>query len=86
MKDNTFYLQDRLGYKFRIIPDNVQTVSLICNSKTLSISTQDLYINSARIDILDENIETINSIVKHTINREKLEGKDFTNGNFKRDV
>ena len=86
VKNNTYYLQDRLGYKFRIIPDNLQTVSLICNSKTLSISTKDLYINSARIDILDENIDTINSIVEHTIKREKLEGKDFTNGNFNREV
>ena len=86
VKNNTYYLQDRLGYKFRIIPDNLQTVSLICNSKTLSISTKDLYINSARIDILDENIDTINSIVEHTIKREKLEGKDFTNGNFNKEV
>ena len=86
MKNNTYYLKDRLGYEFRIIPDNLQTVTLICNSKTLSISTKDIPINNVRIDIIDEDIDEINNIIDFTYNREKLEGKQFTNGNFNREV
>lgn len=86
LKNNTYYLKDRLGYEFRIMPDNLQTVTLICNSKTLSISTKDVSINNVRIDIIDENIYEINNIIDVTYNREKLEGKQFTNGNFNRDV
>ena len=86
MRNNTYYLKDRLGYEFRIIPDNLQTVTMICNSKTLSISTNDVPINNVRIDIIDEDIDEINNIIDVTYNREKLEGKQFTNGNFNREV
>ena len=86
LKSNTYYLKDRLGYEFRIIPDNLQTVTLICNSKTLSISTKDVPINNVRIDIIDENIDEINKIIDVTYNREKLEGTQYTNGNFNREV
>lgn len=86
LKNNTYYLKDRLGYEFRIIPDEMQTVSLICNSKTLSISSKDLDVNYVRVDILDENIEEINHIVQTAKAREKLEGQQYTNGNFHREV
>lgn len=59
---------------------------MICNSKTLSISTKDVPINNVRIDIIDENIDEINNIIDVTYSREKLEGKQFTNGNFNREV
>ncbi len=85
-KDTTYYLKDRMGYEFRIIPDNVQTVTLICNSKTLSIATTALPINSVRVDILDETIEEINTIVDSAYHRQKLEGKQYTNGNLYKEV
>ena len=52
----------------------------------LSISTKDICINRVRIDILDENIEEINKIIDTVYNREKLEGEEYTNGNFYREV
>ena len=85
-KDNTYYLRDRLGYKFRVIPDNMQTVTIICNSKTLSISTKDLPITSVRIDMIDETIEQINEVIQKSYHREKLEGMQYTNGNLYREV
>ena len=39
-----------------------------------------------RIDILDESISEINDIIDTVKTGEKLEGKNFTNGNFNRDV
>lgn len=85
-KNNKYYLKDRLGFKFRVLPNSVETVSLICNSKTLSISTTNLPINFVRLDILDESIDEINEAVQKAFNKEKLEGLKYTNGNFQREI
>ena len=83
---NKYYLKDRLGFLFRVIPDNIQTVTTIYNSKTTSIEHKDLPINSVRIDILDESIEEVNDIVKIVSTGNKLEGNDYTNGNFNKEI
>lgn len=85
-KNYTYYLKDRLGFEFRIIPDNMQTVTLICNSKTLSISTKDLPVTSVRLDMIDETIDEINEVVNTAYCRERLEGMQYTNGNLYREV
>jgi len=86
MSDNNYYLKDRLNMKFKIMPDNIQTVTTIYNSKTTSISAKEFNIDFARIDILDENIEEINSIIKTIKSGKRLEGKDYTNGNLNREI
>ena len=83
---NKYYLKDRLNMKFRVLPDNIQTVTTIYNSKTTSISPKDFKINYARIDILDESIEEINNIISIVKNGDRLEGKSFTNGNLNREI
>ena len=85
-KDNKYYLKDRLGFKFRILPDNIQTVTTIFNSKTTAINHTDTQINSIRIDLLDENIEETNFIIESCYNGKKLEGKNYTYGNLNREV
>ena len=86
-KDSKNYsLKDRLGLKFKIIPDNLQTVTLLCNSKTLSIQTNDINIKNVRVDMMDENIDEINHILNTVYNRDKLEGQNYTNGNLNREV
>ena len=82
--ENKYYLKDRLNMKFPIMPDNLQTVTTIFNSKTTSISPKDFSIDYARIDILNESIEEINNIVNTEKNKERLEGKEYTNGNLSR--
>lgn len=72
--------------KFRILPDNIQTVTTIFNSKTTSISPADFKVDFARIDILDETIEEINPIIETVKSGKRLEGKEFTNGNLKREI
>ena len=84
--DNRFYLKDRLGLLFRVIPDNIDTVTTIYNSKITSIEHKDIDLSSIRIDILDENIEKINSIINITKSGTKLEGSDYTNGNINREI
>jgi len=85
-KNDKYYLKDRLGYKFRVIPDNMQTVTLIFNSKTLSINTQNVKAPSVRLDMIDETIEEMNKVIETAYNREKLEGLQYTNGNLYREV
>lgn len=82
MQNDKFYLKDRLGFEFRIVPDNTSTITTIYNSKTTSIKSDDININNLRIDILDENIIEINNIIKTVLSGNRFEGKDFTNGAF----
>ena len=81
-----YYIKDRMGFKFRIVPDNIETVTTIYNSKTTSISSLDTNFSSYRIDILDENIDDINKAIEATKSGIRLEGDNFTNGNFNRTI
>ena len=81
-----FYLKDRLGFLFRIVPDNIDTVTTIYNSKITSIEHKDVNVASVRIDILDESIDEINSIINVVISGNKLEGNEYTNANFNREI
>ena len=86
LNKNKYYLKDRLGLKFPIRPDNIQTVTTIYNCKTTSVSPDEFDIDVARVDILDETIDEINEIVGIVKNGERLEGKDYTNGNLNREI
>lgn len=82
----SYYLKDRMGFSLKIIPDNVQTITTIYNTKITSLACANLNIDYARIDIIDEDIDTINNIIRLTKSGERLEGQDYTNGNINRDV
>ena len=84
--NNKYYLKDRLGFKFRILPDNIQTVTTIFNSKITCITHINSGIQNLRIDILDENIDEINNIAKSAYTCEKIDGNQYTYGNLNRDV
>ena len=84
--NNKYYIKDRLGFLFRVIPDNIQTITTIYNSKTTSIEHTSLPVNSIRIDILDESIEEINNIIRIVSSGNKLEGNDYTNGNLNKTI
>ena len=86
-KENSkFYLKDRLNMDFRIIPDNIQTISTLYNSKINSISYSNIKPNFVRISILDENIDEINGIIKCVKNDKPFTGSNFTKGNFNKTV
>ena len=84
--NNKYYLKDRLNMKFPILSENLQTITTIFNSKIVSISSKDFLVDYARIDILDENIDQINSIVQKVLNGNRLEGTNYTNGNLNREI
>ena len=72
--------------KFPIMPDNIQTVTTLFNSKISSISVDNFSVDYARIDILDETVSKINEIVQIVKSGKRLEGKDYTNGNLNREI
>lgn len=81
-----YYLKDRLGFSFRVIPDNIDTVTTIYNSKITSIEHKDISLGSVRIDILDESLNDIKNIINIVKTGQKLEGNDYTNGNFNKEI
>lgn len=83
---NNYYLKDRLGFTFRVEPDNIQTVTSIYNSKITSIDTTDFSVSSLRVNILDEDIVEINNIVATVLTGKKLEGSEYTNGNLNKNI
>lgn len=83
MLNEKYELKDRLGFKFRILPDNTCTLTTIFNSKTTSITFEDLKLDYARIDILDESYEEIKNIISTVKAGRRFDGKDFTNGKIK---
>ena len=84
--NSSYYLKDRLGFLFPIMPDNLQTVTTIYNSKITSITYEDLNIDWVRIDILDESASEIKNIINAVRNGKKIEGNSYTNGNINREV
>ena len=85
MQNKKYYLVDRLNFKFEIIPDFGDCITTIYNSKTLSI-TPPKQVSSLRLDFIYENINEINNIINFVKSGNKLEGSDFTNGNWHREV
>ena len=80
------YLKDRMNFKFPVYPDNLGTITTIYNSKITCIPSNDVYPNSYRVDILDENLEEIQNIIDTVLSGNRLEGQDYTNGNLGRIV
>ena len=60
LENNNYYLNDRYNFKFRIIPDNIQTLTTIYNSRNTSVSNVNA--SCLRYDILDETIDEINKL------------------------
>ena len=83
---NKYYLKDRLNMNFRILPDNIQTVTTVFNSKITSIYPKEFNVDYVRIDILDENIEEINEIIHRVNNNHRFDGKNYTSGNLHRNI
>lgn len=82
--ENKYYLKDRMNYKFPLVPDKIQTVSTLYNSKITSISANDFSsIDSLRIDILEEStLSEIQNVIDTVKAGNRFEGQNYTNGNL----
>ena len=85
-QNGVYKLKDRMNFEFPIVTDRINCNNLIYNSKVTSIEWKELNIDSIRIDILDETIEEINKIIETHKNGNRLEGKDYTNGNINKEA
>ena len=83
---NNYYLKDRLGFNFKVEPDNTQTVTTIYNSKITSINYNDIDVEYIRMSILDETIEEINELIDKVKKDELFTGNDYTYGNWRKFV
>lgn len=86
--ENKYYLKDRMNFKFPLVPDKIQTVSTLYNSKITSISPDEFSnINSLRIDILEEStLSEIQNIINTVKAEKRFEGQNYTNGNLNKIV
>ncbi|MBO5142413.1 MAG: U32 family peptidase [Clostridia bacterium] len=85
-KNDKYYLRDRLNMDFRILPDNIDCQSRIFNAKINSIETNNLNVDSIRIDIIDEQVKEIQNIINIHKKGKKLSGEQYTNGHLNRPV
>lgn len=81
-----YVLKDRMNFEFPIKTNRINCNTTIYNSKITSIKWKELNINSIRIDILNEDIDEINRIIKTHKENERLEGQNYTNGNLNKIV
>lgn len=72
-----FFIKDRLGLNFRIVPDNTSTLTTIYNSKITSFDYTDFHVNSVRISILDEDLKQIQKIINTVKSSKRLEGQEY---------
>lgn len=72
-----YYLRDRMGFEFLVVPDNSTTITTIYNSKITSFDYSNFKINSVRISILDENPSQIQNIIDTVKKSKRFEGKNY---------
>lgn len=86
INNDKYFLRDRMNMKFRVISDNIDCQSQIFNSKTCSIESGNLNVDSIRIDIIDENVSEVQNIIDVHKSGKKLSGEKYTNGHANRPV
>ena len=85
-REGKYEFRDRMGVRFPVYADRINCNTMIYNSKITSILWNDLNVDSIRLDMLDETIDEINSIVQIHRNGNRLEGEEYTNGNLNKNI
>ena len=85
-KNETYYLRDRLGVDFRVIPDNIDCQAQIYNGKITSIESQNIHCDSILINVIDEDIQEISHIIDVHQAGQKLSDEQYTNAHANRPV
>lgn len=60
-----YYLKDRKDFCFRIVPDNTSCITTIFHNKPVKLENPRLNIHHIRLDFLDEDIETIQTLINN---------------------
>ena len=61
-----YYISDKFGSKYRIIPDPMSTITTMYFDKNINIDVKKSPIKKLRFDFLDESVDEINKIIKTT--------------------
>ena len=77
-----YKIKDRMGFEFPIYTDRTNCNNIIYNSKVTSIEWNEFNPDSIRIDVLDEDIDEINRVIKTHKSGHRLEGQMYTSGNL----
>lgn len=72
-----FYIKDRIGLNFRLVPDNFSTITTIYNSKITSFNYTGFNVDLVRISILDEKPNEIQNIIDTVIQNKRFEGPNY---------
>lgn len=86
LKNEKYYLKDRMSMNFRVISDNIDCQSKIYNSKINSIETNKLYCDSLLLSTLDEAFNEMQEAILIHKSGEKISGDKYTNGHYNRPV
>ncbi len=86
LKNDKYFLLDRMNMEFRVISDNIDCQSQLFNSKICSIESNNLNVDSIRLDIIDEPAIEVQNIVDTHKAGHKLSGEKYTNGHANRPV
>ncbi len=86
LKNDKYYLKDRMNMEFRVLSDNIDCQSRIFNSKINSIESKELNVDSIRLDFIDEDYNEMQLVIDTHKNGNKFSGEKYTNGHFSRSV
>ena len=85
-ENGEYKLRDRMGFEFPIYTDRTNCNNIIYNSRVTSTEWNEFNPDSIRIDILDEDIDEINRIIKTHKEGNRLEGQMYTSGNLNKTI
>ena len=68
LENKEYFLKDRKGFYFPILPDNTSTITTIYHNKPLKIESQNIQSKNIRLDFLDENLEKMQEIINNYYN------------------
>ncbi len=80
--NNTYKLEDRLGFIFPIITDNSNCTTNLYNSKILSFNPENIFSNNIRLDFFEESLNDIKLTISKFKTNNIPSGNDYTNGNY----
>lgn len=78
-KHGSYELKDRLGFRFKLEPDSMQTITTLYNSKITSIPFSELSCDSIRISFLEESEAEKRMVMETILSGKRLEGENYTN-------
>ena len=82
----SYELKDRLGFIFKLLFDQSQTITTLYNSKITWLPSNEINSDYINISFLDETEIEKKDVITSIISGNRLQGIDYTNANFSKEV